>query len=159
MAAKEQTLPMLQAFAAAGHPAVGFDPAGHGERGVEDPWQLAHRTLAAFRRRMWPLLAHTVLESLRVLDWAEDELGVAGEVRAGGVSMGGDVNVALAGIDDRVARVAAGVATPDWARPGMTVLDRPDEILDQGVGDRYAHWLPDSSSTRCSTSTATRAGR
>jgi uncharacterized protein len=34
---KEQTVPTLQAFAAAGHPAVSFDPDGHGERGVEDP--------------------------------------------------------------------------------------------------------------------------
>ena len=90
---------------------------------------------------MWPLLGRTVLESLRVLDWAQAVLGVAGEVRAGGLSMGGDVSVALAGIDDRVTHVAACVATPDWTRPGMTSLDRPDDVLDQGVGDRYAEWI------------------
>jgi pimeloyl-ACP methyl ester carboxylesterase len=139
---KEQTRPMLEAFAAAGHPAISFDPPGHGERGDGgDPWQLAERVLGSFRRLMWPLLAQTTLESLRVLDWAAAQLGHDGEVHAGGVSMGGDVSVALAGIDERVTRVAAAVATPDWARPGMRQLANPDELLDQGAPDRYASWL------------------
>jgi dienelactone hydrolase len=139
---KEQTLPMLQALAAAGHPAVSFDPPDHGERGSGgDPWEMAGRVLASFRRLMWPLLARTTLESLRVLDWASAELGRDGEVVAGGVSMGGDVSVALAGIDPSVTRVAAAVATPDWSRPGMTEPSDPARVLDQGTADRYASWL------------------
>ena len=139
---KEQTLPMLERFAAAGHPAVSFDPPDHGERGDDhDPWQLAARVLARFRQLMWPLLARTTLESLRVLDWACAELGVDDDVLAGGVSMGGDVAVALAGIDARVSRVAAALATPDWARPGMTELGAPDKLVDQGTADRYAAFL------------------
>src|SRR5919204_2085808 len=99
---------MLERFAAAGHPAVSFDPPDHGERGDDhDPWQLAARVLARFRQLMWPLLARTTLESLRVLDWACAELGVDDDVLAGGVSMGGDVAVALAGGGGRGGRGAA----------------------------------------------------
>jgi cephalosporin-C deacetylase-like acetyl esterase len=65
------------------------------------------------------LAGRTVLESLRVLDWVDEHFGVAGPRVAGGVSMGGDVAVALAGVDPRIDRVAALVATPDSARPGM----------------------------------------
>jgi hypothetical protein len=36
--------------------------------------------------------------------------------------MGGDVSIALAGIDERVSRVAAMIATPDWTRPRMTMI-------------------------------------
>jgi len=66
-----------------------------------------------FRRRMWPLAGRSVLESLRVLDWVDDHFGVAGPRVAGGVSTSGDVAVALAGVDPRIDRVAALVATPD----------------------------------------------
>lgn len=48
-------LPTLEAFAAAGHPVVSFDPPGHGARGQADPWEMAADVLAHFRRRMWPL--------------------------------------------------------------------------------------------------------
>jgi hypothetical protein len=58
--------------------------------------------------------------SPRMLDWVDEHFGVAGPGVAGGVSMGGDVAVALAGVDPRIDRVAALVATPDWARPGMS---------------------------------------
>jgi enterochelin esterase-like enzyme len=75
--------------------------------------------LASFRRRMWPLLGRSTLECLRVLDWIDETFAVAGPRVAGGVSMGGDIAVALAGVDRRIGRVAALVATPDWTRPGM----------------------------------------
>jgi dienelactone hydrolase len=140
----EQTAPMLTRLGERGLLAVSFDPPGHGRRGGGDPWEHAGEVLGAFRRRMWPLLGLTVLESLRVLDWAEQRFGVAGPRVAGGVSMGGDVAVALAGIDGRIDRVAALVSTPDWARPGMQTLGDERVPLDQGEADRYAQWFFDA---------------
>jgi len=93
---------------------------------------------------MWPLLGQTTLESLRVLDWADDRFAVDGPHVAGGVSMGGDVAVALAGIDPRIRRVAAVLATPDWTRPSMRTLDKPSVLLDQGQADAYAQWFFDT---------------
>ncbi|MGH3631575.1 MAG: hypothetical protein ACRDRL_29575, partial [Sciscionella sp.] len=117
-----QTRPMLERFAAAGHPAVSFDAVGHGARGSGDPWAFASEVLAAFRLRMWPILGQTTLEAMRVLSWAQERTDRLGDALAGGVSMGGDVAVALAGIDRRVRRVATIGSTPNWSRPGMCRL-------------------------------------
>lgn len=109
-----------------------------------DPLELGREVLGAFRPRMWALAGRTVLESLRVLDWADQQLGNAGRRFVGGVSMGGDIAVALAGTDERITRVTALVATPDWTRPGMRMLDDQKVVLDQGEADRYAEWFYDA---------------
>jgi alpha-beta hydrolase superfamily lysophospholipase len=141
----EQTAPALKQLAERGMLAVSFDPPGHGQRGAGgDPWELAGEVFGAFRRRMWPLAGRTVLESLRVLDWVDEQFAVAGPHVAGGVSMGGDVAIALAGIDTRIDRVAALAATPDWTRPGMQTLGENPVLLDQGEPDRYAEWFFDA---------------
>ena len=141
----EQTVPMLTRLAERGMLAVSFDPPGHGQRSAgRDPWELAGEVLGAFRRRMWPLAGRTVLESLRVLDWVDERFQVVGRRVAGGVSMGGDVAVALAGIDARIDRVAAIAATPDWTRPGMQTLGATPVLLDQGRADRFAQWFFDA---------------
>jgi hypothetical protein len=57
---------------------------------------------------------------------------------------GGAVAVAPAGVDPRIDRVAALVATPDWARPGMPTLGEDRVLLDQGDADRYAQWFFDA---------------
>jgi uncharacterized protein len=138
----EQAAPMLTRLAQRGLLAVGFDPPGHGRRGDgSSPERLGGEVLASFRQRMWPLLGHTVLECLRVLDWAGHRFGVPGPLVAGGVSMGGDAAVALAGIDRRISRVSAIVATPDWTRPGMRTLGEHPEVIDQGQADSYARWF------------------
>lgn len=140
----DQTRPMLARLAGRGLLALSFDPAGHGSRGNGgDPYDLARTVFAAFRRRMWPMAGRTVLEALRVLDWADRQFGIAGDRVVGGVSMGGDVAVALAGIDARITRVAALVATPDWTRPGMRELGGR-ALLGQGKADRYAQWFFDA---------------
>jgi len=72
----EQTQPMLTQLADRGLLAVSFDPPGHGCRSDgRDPLELGREVLGAFRRRMWPLAGRTVLESLRVLDWADQQFG------------------------------------------------------------------------------------
>jgi dienelactone hydrolase len=140
----KQTEPMLDRLAERGWLAVSFDAPGHGRRGSGgDPWALAGQVLGSFRRLMWPLAGTTTLESLRVLDWAEATFGRPDTWVAGGVSMGGDISVALAGIDERIARVSALVATPDWTRPGMRTLGDSEQILDQGGADAYAQWFYD----------------
>lgn len=140
----QQTLPMLDRLAEAGFIAVSFDPPEHGRRGSGDPWKFAGEVLGSFRRRMWPLLGQTTLECLRVLDWAQQRFDAGGRIVAGGVSMGGDVAVAVAGIDRRVSRVSALVATPDWSRPHMHTLDDPAQLIDQGAADAYAQWFYDA---------------
>jgi uncharacterized protein len=137
---KEQTVAQLRGFAARGCRAVSFDPPGHGDRSDgEDPRRYAAGVLERFRLRMWPILGQTVLEALRVLDAVSDP-GIT-LVTAGGVSMGGDVAIALAGVEPGVDRVAALGSTPDWTRPGMTRLDDPTALLAQGEPDRYGQWL------------------
>lgn len=134
-------IPFLRELAGAGFVAVSFDAWQHGERGDESGEQIIERVFGNFRRHMWPVLGQTTLDCLRVIDWAIGELAAGPEVVAGGVSMGGDVAVALGGIDRRVSRVAAIVATPDWARPGMRDLSDPLRILPQGEPDSYARWF------------------
>lgn len=140
---KQDTLPVLRALAGAGYLAVSFDPWQHGERGTESGGQIITRVFGDLRRHLWPILGHTTLDALRVLDWVIGELGAGPRVVAGGVSMGGDVAVALGGIDRRVERVGAVVATPDWARPGMRDVNNPAIVLPQGVADAYAQWFYD----------------
>jgi fermentation-respiration switch protein FrsA (DUF1100 family) len=57
--------------------------------------------------------------------------------------MGGDIAVAVAGIDSRISKVAAIIATPDWLRPGMHDLFEPEQMLPSGIPDRYAQYFFD----------------
>jgi dienelactone hydrolase len=139
---KEAVVPFLEELAGRGFAAVSFDPWQHGERGTETAEQLSSRVFGDFRRHMWPILGQTTLDALRVADWATAQFG-ARDVAAGGVSMGGDIAVALAGVDRRISRVAAIVATPDWSRPGMRDIRDPSRILPQGEPDAYARWFYD----------------
>jgi len=141
---KEKVRPQLEDLAADGFVAMSFDPWQHGERGSgETPDEMVERVFAAFRRRFWPILGQTTLDVLRVIDWAIDTLAVEPAIRVGGLSMGGDVAVAAAGIDRRIERVAAVVSTPDWLRPGMRDLSHPERLLEPGEPDSYARWFYD----------------
>lgn len=141
---KTDLLPYLSDLSAAGLLALSFDPWGHGERTQRSPSEVAAHTFGNFRRNMWTTLGQTALDALRVIDWAIENLGAEDPVSLGGISMGGDIAVAAAGLDPRVRRVGAVVATPDWLRPGMVDLNNPAHpILDPGTPDAYARALYD----------------
>lgn len=140
---KEQMLPYLQDLSAAGFIALSFDAWQHGARSTEAPQELTTRVFSNFRRAMWPILGQTTLDTMRVIDWAVTTLDVAPPIYMGGISMGGDIAIAAAGIDHRIQRVAAMVATPDWLRPGMRDLFYPDTLLDPGLPDAYAQYFYD----------------
>ena len=139
---KETAVPQLARLANRGFTAISFDPWRLGERGDDDAGVVMQQIFSHFRRNMWPILGQTTLDAVHVLDWATDRFEVAPDnIVVGGISMGGDISVALAGIDHRVTRVAAVVATPDWMRPGMTRLGDPSHIIDQGDPTAYGNWL------------------
>jgi hypothetical protein len=78
-----------------------------------------------------------------VIDWAGHALDAGKDVVAGGISLGGEAAVTVAGIDQRVTRVAAIAASPDWTSPGMHGFDDPAKPLPQGDADAYAQWFYD----------------
>jgi dienelactone hydrolase len=134
---------MLERLAKRGFAAVTFELPGHGSRADCDPADHVSWVLSSFRRRMWPLLGQSTLESLRVVDWMREKFSVEGAIAAGGVSMGGDIAVALAGINEQVRWVSAIGATPDWTRPGMRRLGAGFPLIEQGSADGYAQWFYD----------------
>ena len=90
--------PVLQDIAAAGFIGLSFDPWQHGERGTENQQQISQRVFGSFRRHFWPILGNTVLDTLRVIDWAIETLHIVPPVYMVGTSMGGDIAVAAAGL-------------------------------------------------------------
>ncbi|ARJ06994.1 hypothetical protein GCM10010988_23430 [Cnuibacter physcomitrellae] len=139
---KETVAPQLARLAHDGFTAVGLDPFRLGERGDGDDRAVVASVFAHFRRDMWPILGQTTLDAVRVLDWATARFPVAADdIVAGGLSMGGDIGVALAGIDRRVTRVAAVGATPDWTRPGMRHVGNPEEVILQGDPTAFGQWM------------------
>ncbi|UUZ78940.1 alpha/beta hydrolase [Paenibacillus sp. P26] len=141
---KETTEHFLQDLAARGYVALSFDAWQHGERGTETPQEIMERVFGNFRRHMWAILGQTTLDALRVIDWAVSSLKVEPHVYLGGLSMGGDIAVTVAGIDPRVSRVVAVVATPDWLRPGMEDVLNPGNLLPTGEPDSYAQYFYDN---------------
>jgi len=140
--AKEAVAPQLALLAERGFTAISFDPWRLGERGDGDGRVVMNEVFSHFRRDMWPILGQSTLDAMHVLDWATESFNVrADSIVAGGLSMGGDVSVALAGADRRLTRVAAVAATPDWTRPGMTRVGEPSNVIDQGEATPYGTWL------------------
>lgn len=132
--------PVLARLAREGYLAVSFDSWGRGSRCREPLEDLMPRVWANFPLVAWPLYAQGALEVLRVADWAVRTFDVAPRYAVGGNSAGGDIAVAAAGLDTRIACVATTVATPDWRRPGMHV---GGELVAPGPPDAYARYLYD----------------
>ena len=129
---KEGVTAYLHDLAADGFAALALDPREHGARATLSGPELRERVLGNIRRHFWPILAGTAEDIPRVVDWAASELGVAGAIGIGGISMGGDIAVAAAGLDPRIEAVAAGIATADWLRPGsFEPPGAPDDFAQQ----------------------------
>ena len=118
---KEELSSHLKRMASMGFHAAAYDLWQHGERGTEDRDQIMRRVFGNFYLHMWPILARSTEDALRVIDWAETEFGPLGKVCMGGISMGGDISVAALPLDRRIECAAAAIATADWRRPGMDI--------------------------------------
>jgi uncharacterized protein len=140
----KQVIDLLRSLALQGFLGLSFDPLQHGDRGSESREQLMRRVFSSFRLHMWPILGQTTIDVLRIINWAIAELNVSPSVRIGGLSMGGDVAVAAAGLDSRIERVVSVVATPDWLRPGMHDAKEPTLLIDQGRADALAQYFYDT---------------
>ncbi|NCT92390.1 hypothetical protein GXB85_15745 [Cellulomonas sp. APG4] len=137
----EAMVPHLQRLAATGVTALSIDPWQHGMRQAAPSGALRAAVLADFRRRMWPILGRTTIDALTVVDHWGPMLGTdPTSYDVGGMSMGGDIALALAALDARIGRVSVVAAGPDWGRPGMRSVDGSDKTIDQGLEDAGAHW-------------------
>ena len=142
---KEATDPQLRALADAGFLAISFDPWQHGARAVESTQELRARVHGNIARHFWPMLAHTAEEVPRILDFACEKLGAAQICGVGGISMGGDIAVSAAGLDQRIRAVAACIATGDWLRSGSS---EPPGAPDNYAVSCYARCNPLSNAHR-----------
>lgn len=140
---KEDTKPVLDRLAEKGFLAVSLDTWQQGERGRESRDELATRVFGNFYREMWPMLGQTALDVSRVIDWALAEFNLAVPVFVGGLSMGGDIAIAAAGLDFRISNVVAVGSTPDWKRPGMHDVMDAKRLLPHGEADLYAQFFYD----------------
>jgi dienelactone hydrolase len=140
---KEQMIPYLAALAASGFVALSFDAFQHGGRTSEPSELFISRIAGNYRYHYWPILGQTILDTTRILDWAIAHLYLSTDVLMGGISMGGDVAIATAGIDRRIGCVAAMLATADWLRPGMKDFANPAMEFAQGEADTYAQFFYD----------------
>ena len=138
----------LTALTALGYTALSFDPWQHGERMIADVDELRLRIHGNIRRYFWPILAQTTKEIPQVIDWALQHFDIDPPVGIGGISMGGDISVAAAGVDQRIAIAVPWIATPDWLRPGTCeAVGEPDtqaqtcydEFNPMTHLDHYAH--------------------
>jgi uncharacterized protein len=146
---KDSCRPHLESLAALGFTALAFDPYQHGQRLVADAEELRQRIRSNIRRYFWPILARTSKEVPGVIDWALQHLDIdKQEIGIGGISMGGDISVAAAGLDRRIVLAIPWVATPDWLRPGTSEsVGEPDaeaqacydELNPLTHLERYAH--------------------
>ena len=129
--------PQLEGLAALGFTALAFDPHQHGERMLADRDELRRRVLGNIRRYFWPILAQTAREAPGIIDWALKRFDLQEGVGMGGISMGGDISVAAAGLDRRIELAVPWIATPDWLRPGTNEdVGQADETA-QACYDEY----------------------
>jgi dienelactone hydrolase len=135
---KEETIPQLEDLARAGFVAVSFDSYHRGSRSPESADEYFGRVFDNFPNIMWPVLANSAMEVLRVIDWAAAEFGAEPPFYAGGYSMGGDIATGAAGLDPRIGCVATVGSTPDWRRPGARA---GLIVVGPGAPDAYARHL------------------
>ena len=136
---KEDMLPYLDQLDTAGFLAMSFDPWHHGERGSgETPEQMFAMAMGDFPNTIWPILGQSSLDVVKVIDWALAEYAIRPPICVGGISLGGDIAVAAAGIDSRIGVVSSINATPDWLRPGMHAQG---QLVQYGTVGAYAQYF------------------
>lgn len=140
---KETLVSYLNDIAKKGYIAIAFDNYGHGERGTETRNEIFTRVFGNMRKHGWRILGETVKDAAKVIDWAIDYFKALPDIRMGGISMGGDISIALSGLDKRITKVLTIVSTPDWLRPGMHEIVRPDVLMDPGNPDEISQSLYD----------------
>jgi dienelactone hydrolase len=136
---KEDVEAQLIDLASRGFIALSWDLPQHGARSRETRDDIKRRVRSDLRRHFWPILAQGADEAPRIIDWALAHLDIQSQVAIGGISMGGDVAVAAAGIDRRIDRVAVALATPDWLRPGS---HEPQGTASEAEWDLYRRFNP-----------------
>ncbi len=139
---KESLVPYLKDISDRGYVALAFDKYQHGERGKPHE-NIVDRVFSNMRRYGWVVLGQTVLDTERIIDWAVDTLGVVPEIYMGGISMGGDIAISVAGIDSRLVSIAPITTTPDWMRPGMHEISDPSRLMNPGKPDAYSQFFYD----------------
>jgi len=136
---KEDMVPYLEQLASAGYLAMSFDPLRHGERGTgETPEQMFAIAMEDFPNTIWPILGQSSLEVIKIIDWALADFAIMPPVCIGGISLGGDIAVAAAGVDTRIGVVSSINATPDWLRPGMQAQG---QLVKFGPAGAYAQFF------------------
>jgi uncharacterized protein len=140
---KETGVKELQKLASHGYFALSIDPWMHGDRKGIGNKGIRTLVFKDFKAYMWQILGITTLDVFRVIDWAIQSFKLDGNVVVGGLSMGGDIAISLAGIDKRVSKVSAIASSPDWNRPGMTDVMDSKKIIEQGKPTPYGKWLYD----------------
>jgi uncharacterized protein len=142
---KESVKDNLSDLAGSGYVALSFDPVDHGERSHRSEREIGDPTSGRFRsvtdgkiyRHFWSILAETAEEVPLIIDWAVSALGVVPLVGMGGTSMGGDIALTAAGLEQRIMVVVGCIATPDWLKPGsMYKLSAPNPVI-QAQYERY----------------------
>jgi uncharacterized protein len=136
----EEAVPELKRFAAEGYLAVSFDSWARGSRAKDSIDVLFPIAMSNWPFYGWPILGIGAMETLRVTDWAIKQFGTESPFSVGGVSLGGDIAVAAAGLDKRITCAAVANATPDWRRPGMHANGK---LVEAGMPDAYAEFLYD----------------
>jgi len=121
--------------------AISFDPWLHGDRKDNNRVSIRTRALKNFREIMWTIIGMTTLDAYRICDWAIDKYRIKKGIVAGGISMGGDIAISLAGIDTRIKKVATLGSTPDWNRLGMTDVLDSQKIINQGNANKSSDYL------------------
>lgn len=140
---KETVKTELQTLASYGYFAISIDPYLHGERKGKLKEGINGLVFKEFRTYMWQILGITTMDVCRVIDWAIGMFGLREDVVIGGLSMGGDIAIAVAGIDKRIKIVSVIGASPDWKRNKMTHVMDSTKIIEQGVPSHFGQWLYD----------------
>lgn len=135
---KEALISYLNDIANRGYYAFSFDNYGHGERGNESRNEIFARVFGNMRKHGWKILGYTVDDSIKVIEWVVSNFHLDEEVYMGGISMGGDIAIATAGVCKKIKRVVGIVCTPDWLRPGMHEVANSNVLMDPGIPDEVS---------------------